>query len=151
MGANCKGPTRLCQNTSLVTLLSSMLKSGYIITRRWYLDSLELAHLLVDTIIDKKGSNVVLLDIHEQAVFADYFLICNGENIRQLHALAEGIAEDAKHKADVLPLGVEGDAQSGWILLDFGDLVVHLFAPEKRAYYNLEDLWRDAHPVLRMQ
>jgi ribosome-associated protein len=128
-----------------------MLKSVYTITWRWYLDSLELAHLLVDSIIDKKGSNLVLLDLHEQAIFADYFLICNGENVRQLHALAQGIAEDAKHKASVLPLGVEGDAQSGWILLDFGDLVVHLFAPEKRAYYNLEDLWREAYPVLRMQ
>jgi ribosome-associated protein len=106
---------------------------------------------LVDTIIDKKGNNLVLLDIRDQAVFADYFLICNGENIRQLNALAQSIAEDAKHKASVLPLGVEGNPQSGWILLDFGDLVVHLFAPDKRSYYNLEDLWSEAHPVLRMQ
>jgi ribosome-associated protein len=106
---------------------------------------------LVDTIIDKKGNNLVLLDIRDQAVFADYFLICNGENIRQLNALAQSIAEDVKHKASVLPLGVEGNPQSGWILLDFGDLVVHLFAPDKRSYYNLEDLWSEAHPVLRMQ
>ncbi|MCB8946303.1 MAG: ribosome silencing factor [Ardenticatenaceae bacterium] len=115
------------------------------------MESLELAHLLVDTIIDKKGNNLVLLDIREQAIFADYFLICNGDNIRQLQALADSIAEDAKHKASILPIGVEGNALSGWILVDFGDLVVHLFAPEKRTYYNLEDLWREAHPVLRMQ
>lgn len=92
-----------------------------------------------------------MLDIREQAVFADYFLICNGENTRQLQALADSIAEDAKHKAAILPLGVEGDPLSGWILVDFGDLVVHLFAPEKRSYYNLEDLWRGAYPVLTMQ
>ncbi len=106
---------------------------------------------MVDTLIDKKGNNLVLLDIRDQAVFADYFLICNGENIRQLQALADSITEDAKHKASILPLGMEGDALSGWILVDFGDLVVHLFAPDKRSYYNLEDLWREAHPVLRMQ
>ena len=106
---------------------------------------------MVDTIIDKKGNDLVLLDIREQAIFADYFLICNGDNIRQLQALADSIAEDAKHKASVLPIGVEGDPLSGWILVDFGDLVVHLFSPDKRTYYNLEDLWREAHPVLRMQ
>ena len=128
-----------------------MLKSGHQITWRWHLESLELAHLLVDTIIDKKGSDLVLLDIREQAAFADYFLICNGENKRQLQALVDGITEDAKHKAQVLPVGTEGDPLSGWILVDFGDLVVHFFSPDKRSFYDLEDLWREAHPVLRMQ
>ena len=110
-----------------------------------------MAHLLVDTILEKKGTDITLLDIREQAVFADYFLLCNGDNARQLGALANGIAEEAKKNARTLPLGVEGDPQSGWMLVDLGDLIVHVFAPEKRSYYNLEELWSLAHTVLEMQ
>ncbi len=100
--------------------------------------------------MDKKGSNITLLDIREQALFANYFLLCSGENERQLRALAESIRQDAKEKADILADGIEGVPQSGWMLVDFGDLIVHLFSPEKRAYYNLEDLWNEARVVLRM-
>lgn len=107
--------------------------------------------MLVDTILDKKGSDIVLLDIRDQAVFADYFLICNGENERQLNTLAENIIYDAKQKASAQALGVEGEASAGWMLVDFGDLVVHLFSPRKREYYRLEDIWNQAHVVVRMQ
>ncbi|MCA9962072.1 MAG: ribosome silencing factor [Anaerolineales bacterium] len=110
-----------------------------------------MAHLLVESILDKKGTNITLLDIRDQAIFADYFLLCNGENDRQLRALVDGIAEDAKKKAQVLPLGVEGEPQHGWILVDFGDLVIHVFSPIKRGYYNLEELWNRAHTVLQME
>ncbi len=106
---------------------------------------------MVDTILDKKGGDVVLLDLREEAVFTDYFLICNGENDRQLRALATSIADDAKKKADTLPWGKEGESTNGWVLLDYGSLIVHLFSPEMRNYYNLEDLWQRAHVVLRMQ
>lgn len=92
-----------------------------------------------------------MLDLRDQAVFADYFLIGTGESERQLKAMAESVAEDAKKEAGVLPLGIEGEARTGWVLLDYGDLVVHLFAPQKRDYYRLEELWQDAYPVLRMQ
>ncbi len=115
------------------------------------MDSLNLAHILVDAILEKKGSNITLLDIREQAVFADYFLLCNGDNVRQLDALIGSITEEAKKKAQMLPLGVEGEAESGWMLADFGDLIVHVFSPEKRRYYNLEELWSKAHRVLEMQ
>lgn len=84
-------------------------------------------------------------------MFADYFLICTGENERQLRALAESIRTEAKQKAGVLARGMEGVAEAGWILLDFGDMVVHVFSPDKRAYYSLETLWTDAHVVLRTQ
>lgn len=92
-----------------------------------------------------------MIDIRDKAVFADYFLICNGENERQLQALVSSIAEDAKQKADARPLGLEGDPSGGWVLVDFGDLIVHAFAPQTRDYYDLEDLWSEAHIVLRMQ
>jgi ribosome-associated protein len=115
------------------------------------LESLELAHLLVETILDKKGTNITLLDLREQAVFADYFLICNGENDRQLRAMANSIAQDAKQKAETSASRVEGSAASGWVLVDFGDLLVHLFSPDRRQFYDLEELWDDAHVVMRMQ
>lgn len=110
-----------------------------------------MAHLLVDTIVDKKGSNIALLDIRDQSVFADYFLICNGENDRQLRALANSVSQDAKEKAQINSKGFEGNPENGWVLLDFGDLIVHVFSPNKRNYYDLESLWEDAHVVLRMQ
>ncbi|MCP4418773.1 MAG: ribosome silencing factor [Chloroflexi bacterium] len=115
------------------------------------LESLELAHLLVETLLDKKGTDITLLDLREQAVFADYFLICNGENDRQLRAMANSIAQDAKQKAKTVASRVEGTADSGWILVDFGDLLIHIFSPDRRQFYDLEELWDDAHVVMRMQ
>lgn len=93
----------------------------------------------------------MLLDLRESAVFTDYFLICNGESNRQLKALATGIADDAKEKAGSLPRGFEGESINGWVLIDYGSLIVHLFSPEMRSYYNLEELWQNAHVILRMQ
>lgn len=107
--------------------------------------------MLVDTILDKKGSDITLLDIRDQALFADYFLICNGENERQLNALADTVRDKAKQEAKVIAYGVEGEPKSGWMLVDFGDLIVHIFSPHQRTYYDLEDLWNEAHVVLRMQ
>lgn len=78
-------------------------------------------------------------------------MICNGENERQLKALAENVAYEAKNDAQILPLGVEGEASSGWMLVDFGDLVVHLFSPEQRDYYRLEDIWDQARVVMHIQ
>ena len=118
--------------------------------RRSHLEGLALANTLVDTIIDKKGSNILVLDIRDQAVFSDYFILCNGENERQLRALARAIAEDGKDKAGVRPWGIEGDPETGWMLIDFGEIIIHLFSPEKRDYYSLEELWSNAHVVLRM-
>jgi ribosome-associated protein len=94
---------------------------------------------------------VLLLDIRDRASFTDYFLICDADNERQLKALAESISENAKKNGSARPWGLEGEAAGGWILLDFGDLIVHLFSPAKRAYFSLEELWSGAHIVLRMQ
>ena len=105
----------------------------------------------MDAILDKKGSDIVLLDLREQSVFADYFLICNGENQRQIRALGEGLRTEAKKEANIVAKNLEGVPEAGWILVDFEDLVVHIFAPDQRHYYDLEELWSDAHVVLRMQ
>ncbi|MDX1664581.1 MAG: ribosome silencing factor [Candidatus Promineifilaceae bacterium] len=114
------------------------------------LEGLELANTLVDSIIEKKGSNILLLDIRDQAIFSDYFILCNGDSDRQIKALADAVVADAKEQAGVRPWGREGDAETGWVLVDFGNIVIHLFSPEKRNYYNLEELWSDAHVILRM-
>lgn len=112
---------------------------------------MEFTHLLVDALLDKKGVDILVLDIHEQAIFADYFIICSGESEPQLRALTQAVLEVAKKTADRMPKGVEGLPFDGWVLVDFGEIVVHLFAPEKREYYDLESLWHNGRVVVRMQ
>lgn len=121
--------------------------------QRWRLclEGLELAKILVDAIVDKHGSDILLLDVQPKCIFADYFLLCNGENDRQLRAMLNSVLEEAKKTAETLPNGVEGVPEGGWVLVDFGAVIVHIFAPETRRYYQLEELWRDARVIIRMQ
>ena len=114
------------------------------------LDGRELANLIIESIEDKKGVDVLLLDMREQTTIADYFLLCNSTNERQLRAIAEAVRDDAKQKAGIGGAKVEGDYRSGWVLVDFGDLMVHIFSEEKRSYYNLEELWEDGKVLIRM-
>lgn len=111
---------------------------------------LDLAHAALDAVESKKASQIVLLDVHEISVFTDYFLICNGESERQLKAIADGVSE-AMTKAGSKQVGHEGTAESGWMLLDYGDLTVHVFAPEQRDFYQLEELWQAAKTVVKIQ
>ncbi|RIK24033.1 MAG: ribosome silencing factor [Anaerolineae bacterium] len=115
------------------------------------MEGLEFTRLLVDALQDKKGIDILVLDIHSQAVFADFFVICSGDSEPQLRALMQGVLQQAKKEGDRLPKGVEGTPADGWILVDFGEVVVHLFAAEKRAYYDLESLWHKGRVVVRMQ
>jgi ribosome-associated protein len=96
------------------------------------------------------GSDIILLDIGDVSLLADYFVICTADSERQLTAISEAITEIAK-KLGVRPLGVEGVASSGWLLIDFGSVIAHIFAPEQRAYYQLERLWGDAVKVVHVQ
>ncbi|HXF70156.1 MAG TPA: ribosome silencing factor [Thermoflexus sp.] len=115
------------------------------------LDTLDLAHRIVDAILDKKGMDVVLMDIRTRATFADYFIICTGTSERQLKAIMEGIAEATARGYRVDPARVEGDPASGWVLMDYGDIIVHIFSPSQRRYYSLESLWRGAPILVRAQ
>lgn len=115
------------------------------------LESLDLANTLVDSLIEKKGHDILLLDIRDQAVFTDFFIICSGDSGRQLRALMDSVTETAKLGLDVLLWGVEGDPEDGWVLVDFGGVVIHIFSPERRRYYNLEQLWSQGHVLLRVQ
>ncbi len=119
--------------------------------RSFTLESIELARFIVDSVEDKKAENIVLLDLRPDAIIADYFVICTGNSDRQLRALADGVREQVKEKYAKLPASVEGTPESGWMLMDYGDTVVHLFQEDKRRYYDLEGMWRSAHVLLQIQ
>ncbi len=99
---------------------------------------------------DKKGEDIVLLDIHDVSDFTDFFVICSGTSDRMLQALADELVEQAKKKFQ-LSGKLEGQPREGWMLVDFGDIVVHLFSPDRRNYYRLEELWSKGKVVLRLQ
>jgi ribosome-associated protein len=113
-------------------------------------DSLDLARHIVDVIADQKGEDVVLIDIQDVSILADYFVIGGVNSTRQAKAVIDQIKQDTKQVFDVKPFHVEGDADSGWVLMDYGSVVVHLFTPEMRAYYDLEGLWREGRVIVRM-
>lgn len=104
----------------------------------------------MDVAADKLAIDVVLLDISETASFADYFVICNGTSERQIKAIVDGVIEDLE-KDGVDAEHVEGAPSSGWVLIDFGDVIVHVFAPEERQYYRLERLWGESPTIVRVQ
>jgi ribosome-associated protein len=95
---------------------------------------------------DKKVENLVVLDLRQAAGFTDYFIICSGTNSRQVRAIADGVT-DALAADGVKPSHIEGYDRSDWILLDYFDFVVHVFAPETRLFYGLERLWGNAEPI----
>jgi len=110
----------------------------------------ELARKIVDAVADKQAEDVLLLDISKVASFGDYFVIAGGATSRQIQAIIESV-EEAVSGDGVKPMGREGEPDSGWVLLDYGDVIVHIFGPEERAYYDLESLWATATPVVRIQ
>ena len=93
---------------------------------------------------DKKAIDVVELDLRGVLGYTDYFLVCSGNTARQAKAIHDGIHEGLKHEHGTLPRRVEGSAQAGWILMDYLDVVVHIFTPETREFYRLEQLWGEA-------
>lgn len=103
----------------------------------------------MDFAVSKLGEDVLLLDIRPVSTFADYFVICSGTSERQIQAIYEDILTKLDEMG-VRLLGSEGTATSGWLLMDYGSVIVHIFLPLTRRYYNLEQLWKDARPVLRI-
>lgn len=112
--------------------------------------SRELAHRIVELAEDKKAADIVLLDLSALTTMTDYFVICSGGSERQLDAIAGGIV-DGLRAEKVRPYGREGTAASHWVLLDFGGVIVHVFTPPERDYYDLERHWAEAKTVLRVQ
>lgn len=108
--------------------------------------SLERALLAARTAEEHRGQDIVILDMRELTTFFDFFVIVSGTSRRQLHAISEHI-DEALTQHGAQRIGIEGFGESRWILLDYGDVVVHLFDPETRRYYALEDLWSHARQV----
>ena len=114
------------------------------------LEGIEAARKAVETASEKQASDIVLLDVDCICSFASYFVICSGESARQITAIQEAV-EEALKKEGLKPHHREGDLDSGWLLLDFGNVIVHIFAPAERDYYQLDELWSQAIPVVRIQ
>jgi ribosome-associated protein len=93
---------------------------------------------------DKKALDVVELDLRGVLGYTDYFLVCSGNTGRQAKAIHDGILAGLKHDHETLPRRVEGSGDAGWILMDYLDVVVHIFTPEAREFYRLEQLWGEA-------
>ena len=116
------------------------------------MESLELAHRIAEIIVDKQGEDVLILDLQEVTMFTDYFVICSGTSRRQLYALQSALREELKQTDErILALNVEGEAESGWILVDYNSVIVHLFDSEMRDFYRLEELWKNGRVVARIQ
>jgi ribosome-associated protein len=113
------------------------------------LETLELARKIVEVASDKQAIDIVLLDVGQICSFTDYFVICTGESERQIEAIHEAIDKTLKQEG-ALPHRSEGPAKSGWVLLDFGRVIVHIFAPFEREYYQLDQLWKKAQLLVKV-
>ncbi|HWO73181.1 MAG TPA: ribosome silencing factor [Dehalococcoidia bacterium] len=115
------------------------------------LESSEIARRIVDLLSDRQAEDIVLLDIHEIASFADHFVIATALNARHVDALIDAFDKDLAREG-IKALRREGESDSGWVLIDFGPVIVHIFTPEDRRFYNLEGLWsRAGVPAVRFQ
>jgi ribosome-associated protein len=102
-----------------------------------------LRHLVVQALEDAKGLDIVVLDVRRFCDFTDYMLVATGTSVRHVQSMAERVVDKLRAHG-IRPLGVEGLAVGDWVLIDLGDVVVHLMRPETRAFYDLEKLWGDA-------
>ena len=105
----------------------------------------------MDVVEDKKAEDIVLLDLGPDTVIADYFIVATGNSDRQLKALVQYVRDTVKEKFGILPHATEGESASGWVLLDYGDVIAHLFTEDERRYYDLEGFWAHAHVLLSIQ
>jgi ribosome-associated protein len=105
-------------------------------------DSRERALLCVNASLEKKAKDLIILNVSEVSAFTDYFILCSGTSDRQVRAVAAAIQEILK-KAEILPLGIEGEEAGRWILLDYDDVIIHVFLESVRTFYDLERLWSE--------
>ena len=111
---------------------------------------LDMARRIVTLAEDKKAADILLLDLEGLTTLADAFVICSGGSERQLESIADGIVRGMRAEG-IRPIGTEGLPASHWMLVDFGDVIVHIFTPPERDYYGLEKHWSEAKAVLRVQ
>lgn len=110
----------------------------------------QLARALVEAVADRKASDIVLLDLRGVSIVSDFFVICTGTSERQVSTLVRTLTD----KATEMGTGtkrIEGATDGGWVLIDFEDVIAHVFSPEQRAFYRLDELWKEAQPLLVIQ
>ena len=110
------------------------------------MESRELAKIAYNALDEKKGINISIIDISEISTLADYFIIAGGNNENQVKALANSVEEEM-YKVDCKPKHIEGFDNANWILMDFSDIIVHVFNEEDRLFYDLERIWRDGKEI----
>ena len=113
------------------------------------MNSKEMVKIAYEALSDKKGQDIKIIDIQSVSVLADYFIIADGSNPNQVQAMADNV-EEMLTKAGYEPKQIEGTRNSSWILMDYGDLIIHVFDEENRLFYDLERIWRDGK-VLEME
>lgn len=113
-------------------------------------DPVEIARKVAEIASDRLASDITVLDISELSTIADVFVVCTADNARQLNALREEVTAQLREDG-VTPRRVEGVAEAGWILMDYGDVIVHLFTTDQRDFYRLDDLWAEAPTLLKIQ
>jgi len=111
------------------------------------LTSLEQARRIAGIAQDKLADEVVILDMRPVCIYTDFFVVCSGRNSRQVKAIWDDVRDRMKHEDGILPRSVEGERDPTWIVGDYLDVVLHIFTPDTRAYYRLEDLWGDVPNV----
>ncbi len=111
------------------------------------MQAIDSALLAVDYALDKKGFNLKLLEVKELSSLTDYLLLVSGRSDRQVQAIAENIKVELKNQHQLFPLAVEGMDQGRWVLLDYGEIMVHVFQEPVREFYDLEGLWSEAPEV----
>ncbi len=113
------------------------------------LETTEIARKIMDAALNRHASDILLLDVRDACNFTDYFVLCNGESERQLKAICDEI-DEVLSVEKISPRRHQGRVDSGWIILDLGDIVVHIFTPEQREYYALEEMWSNATTVVKI-
>ncbi|HPL63875.1 MAG: ribosome silencing factor [Syntrophales bacterium] len=106
------------------------------------ISSRKLVLLSANAALEKKATNLIILNVKEMSSLADYFVICSGNSDRQVQAISSAIEEVLK-KAGRLPIGVEGERAAKWVLMDYGDVIFHIFYEPVRSFYDIERLWTD--------
>jgi len=115
-----------------------------------FLEAGEIARLATEAVSEKQARDIAMLDVRGLCSFADYFVICSGETKRHIEAIWQGVDEALRHRG-IKPHHNEGSSDSGWMLADFGSVIVHIFAPPERDYYQLDRFWDKAIPMVRIQ
>lgn len=110
------------------------------------MQSKEMTKLAVEALEDKKAKDISIIDISEVSVLADYFIIASGNNKSQVQAMIDNV-EEKLGRAGFVPKQIEGYNSANWILMDYGDIIVHVFDKENRLFYDLERIWRDGKMI----